>query len=303
MATAQERFETDKKFTYRALQDARQYVTDVDRTGAKAEALYARLAKANRLMYPWSTDGNAAQSKKAIEYIKEITSILSDKIGPASRREFREQGGRRDHATKLADVVYETDQYWVKRAAKGFEVYKIGPTSSTRVAVIGYPGDKGLQRAKDEIARREAATGTSHATKKSPAQLQREIDDVLDKRRSHAIAWTPRSEEVTSTAGLMKIAAAVARELKQSGMTWGDTSRGRGRAVRIWSSGSSVRFEVPSRFQGAPSDAQAIVDLHLVGPDRSNTSVGPFAGDMHYDKRFGEAMEQRVRQVLKKGTR
>ena len=238
MATAQERFEADKKFTYRALQDARQYVTDVDRTGAKAESIYERLAKANRLMYPWSTDGNATQSKKAIEYIQEITSILSDKIGPASRREFSEQGGRRDHATK-----------------------------------------------------------------KSPAQLQREIDDVLGKRSSHASAWTPRSDDVTSTAGLMKIATAVARELKQSGMTWGDTSRARGRAVRIWSSGTSVRFEVPSRFQGAPSDSQAIVELLLVGPDRSKTSVGPFAGDTHYDKRFGEAMEERVRQVLKKGVR
>jgi hypothetical protein len=109
MATAAERFEADKKFTYRALQDARQYVTDVDRTGAKAEAIYERLAKANRLMYPWSTDGSDAQSKKAIEYIHEITSILSDKIGPASRREFREQGGRRDHATKKSPAQLQRE--------------------------------------------------------------------------------------------------------------------------------------------------------------------------------------------------
>jgi hypothetical protein len=97
----------------------------------------------------------------------------------------------------------------------------------------------------------------------------------------------------------MEIAAAVARELKRSGMTWGDTSRARGRDVRIWSSGTSIRFVVSSGYQGQGSDEQAIVNLNLVGPDRSNTSVGPFAGDSHYDKRFGEAMEQRVRQVLK----
>src|SRR5512143_439570 len=88
------------------------------------------------------------------------------------------------------DIVFETKHYWVKRVPKGFEVYKTGVTHSTRVAVIGYTGDKGLQRAKDEIARREAARGTSpastcpserqHATKKkSPAQLQREIDEAL----------------------------------------------------------------------------------------------------------------------------
>jgi hypothetical protein len=100
MATREQRFEADRKFTYRALQDARQYNTDVDRGGRKAEAIYERLARANRLMYPWSTDGTEAQSKKAIEYLNEITSILSEKIGPASRREFREQGGSRDHSTK-----------------------------------------------------------------------------------------------------------------------------------------------------------------------------------------------------------
>lgn len=84
-------FEADKAEVYRALQDARVYATDFDRTGKKAEALYKRLERANRLMYAWSTDGDAAQSKKAIEYIKEIGSILTHKIGPASRREFPEQ--------------------------------------------------------------------------------------------------------------------------------------------------------------------------------------------------------------------
>lgn len=84
--------------------------------------------------------------------------------------------------TALKDIVFETDHYWVKRVPKGFEVYKIRLTHSTRVAVIGYTGDKGLQRAKDEIARRVVASGPSkqhHSTKKSPAQLQREIDETL----------------------------------------------------------------------------------------------------------------------------
>jgi hypothetical protein len=92
--------------------------------------------------------------------------------------------------TDLKDIVFETEHYWVKRVPKGFEVYKTGLTHSTRVASIGYTGDKGLQRAKDEIARRETASGTDpassihpserrHATKKSPAQLQREIDEAL----------------------------------------------------------------------------------------------------------------------------
>ena len=89
--------------------------------------------------------------------------------------------------TKLKDIVFETDHYWVKRVPKGFEVYKTGLTHSTRVAVIGYTGDKGLERAKDEIARREAS-GPSvrhHATKKkSSAQLEREIKEALAEKPS-----------------------------------------------------------------------------------------------------------------------
>jgi hypothetical protein len=88
--------------------------------------------------------------------------------------------------TNLKDVVFETDHHWVKRVPKGFEVYKTGLTHSTRVAIIGYTGDKGLQRAKAEIERREAASGPSarhHATKKkSSAQLDREIEAFLQGR-------------------------------------------------------------------------------------------------------------------------
>lgn len=57
----------------------------------------------------------------------------------------------------LRDIVYDTGRYFVLRVAKGFEVYECGPTASTRCARIGYPGDKGLERAKLEIARREGA--------------------------------------------------------------------------------------------------------------------------------------------------
>ena len=75
--------------------------------------------------------------------------------------------------TDLKDIVFETDHYWVKRVPKGFEVYKTGSTHSTRVSIIGYTGDRGLQRAKAEIERREAASGVAakrhHATTKASA--------------------------------------------------------------------------------------------------------------------------------------
>ena len=106
--------------------------------------------------------------------------------------------------TNLKDIVFETDRYWVKRVPKGFEVYKTGLTHSTRVAIIGYTGDKGLQRAKDEIARREDAdpastagpSGRHHATKKSPAQLQREINEALVPRwiAARSATWRSRGQ-------------------------------------------------------------------------------------------------------------
>lgn len=86
MASIREQsFEADKKLAYRALQDARQYVTDFDRTGSKARALYERLAQAANMLYPWTTDGTEAQAKKATGYRQEIMSLLSEKIGPAYR--------------------------------------------------------------------------------------------------------------------------------------------------------------------------------------------------------------------------
>jgi hypothetical protein len=61
-----------------------------------------------------------------------------------------------------ADIVYERGDYWVRRATdfKGFEVFKIGVTCSTRCARIGFEGQKGLDYAKREIERRIAAEAT-----------------------------------------------------------------------------------------------------------------------------------------------
>ena len=56
-----------------------------------------------------------------------------------------------------SDILYEQGPYWICRKGKGFEVYKTGVTHSVRVASIGFEGDKGLQRAKAEIARRLAS--------------------------------------------------------------------------------------------------------------------------------------------------
>jgi cytidylate kinase len=60
-------------------------------------------------------------------------------------------------ACSLSDVVHEQGAYWVLRVPTGFEVYRNTGTHSVRCARIGFKGAKGLQRAKDEIARREAS--------------------------------------------------------------------------------------------------------------------------------------------------
>jgi hypothetical protein len=54
------------------------------------------------------------------------------------------------------DIVFESGKYWVFDAKKkGFEVYKTGVTHSTRCAQIGWTGQVGLDRAKQEIKRRQ----------------------------------------------------------------------------------------------------------------------------------------------------
>lgn len=59
---------------------------------------------------------------------------------------------------KLKDVRHETRNFWVLDVgAKGFEVYRSGPTASTRCAIIGYIGPEGLRRAIAECERRQQA--------------------------------------------------------------------------------------------------------------------------------------------------
>jgi hypothetical protein len=54
------------------------------------------------------------------------------------------------------DIVFESGKYWVFDAKKkGFEIYKSGITHSTRCAQIGWTGQVGLDRAKQEIKRRQ----------------------------------------------------------------------------------------------------------------------------------------------------
>lgn len=57
---------------------------------------------------------------------------------------------------KEKDIAFETSNYWVLNIKeKGFEVYKKTITHSVRVASIGYTGQYGLEKAKEEITRRE----------------------------------------------------------------------------------------------------------------------------------------------------
>lgn len=58
---------------------------------------------------------------------------------------------------KLSDIVVETNQHFAIRVEKGFEVYRVGITHATRCAIIGYTGERGLERVRAEIARRENA--------------------------------------------------------------------------------------------------------------------------------------------------
>lgn len=68
--------------------------------------------------------------------------------------------------TREKDIMYETDEqdFWVLKVPTGktkntFEVYENGITCSTRVARIGYKGDKGLSRAIAEAKRRQSLVG------------------------------------------------------------------------------------------------------------------------------------------------
>ena len=53
-------------------------------------------------------------------------------------------------------ILFEIGNYWVTHAqkGKGFEVYKTGITHSVRVAIVGWEGEAGLDRAKIEATKR-----------------------------------------------------------------------------------------------------------------------------------------------------
>lgn len=57
---------------------------------------------------------------------------------------------------KESDIKYELGQHWVYQKANGsYEVYRNGITHSTRVAIIGFKGQDGFDRAVAECKRRE----------------------------------------------------------------------------------------------------------------------------------------------------
>lgn len=57
---------------------------------------------------------------------------------------------------KEEDIAFDTPNYWILNVKeKGFEVYKKTITHSVRVSSIGYTGQHGLEKAKEEITRRE----------------------------------------------------------------------------------------------------------------------------------------------------
>ena len=60
-------------------------------------------------------------------------------------------------------IVFEHGNYYVTRNSKGhFEVWKMGATAAQRVSYIGYEGQKGLDRAKAEVERREREHNPIH---------------------------------------------------------------------------------------------------------------------------------------------
>lgn len=57
---------------------------------------------------------------------------------------------------KEADILFEIGNYWVAKSDKhqGYDVFRCGVTHSVRCAIIGWEGDKGLQRAITEATKR-----------------------------------------------------------------------------------------------------------------------------------------------------
>lgn len=58
----------------------------------------------------------------------------------------------------LEKMVIETEQHFVIRQGKGFEIYNNRVTHSVRVSQCGYEGQKGIDWCRTEIARRESVS-------------------------------------------------------------------------------------------------------------------------------------------------
>lgn len=58
---------------------------------------------------------------------------------------------------KPSDILYQTDHHYIIRnpRAKGFLIFRHEGVAAVRCGIVGYEGDKGLQWAIREIARRE----------------------------------------------------------------------------------------------------------------------------------------------------
>ena len=65
---------------------------------------------------------------------------------------------------KITDVMYETDNHFLLKVKGGYEGYRKGITHATRCAVIGWEGEKGFVRGRDELDRRESALIGTRAT-------------------------------------------------------------------------------------------------------------------------------------------
>ena len=77
----------------------------------------------------------------------------------------------------------ESGDYWALRVAKGFEIYRIGITHSTRCAQIGFQGEDGLRRVRDEIGRRLAVDEARAVELRQRAQPVRASEPEVDGER------------------------------------------------------------------------------------------------------------------------
>lgn len=87
-----------------------------------------------------------------------ISALVKSDSGAPVRTAGRVREGRNSMSYREQDIKHETADFWVLDVgARGFEVYRTGPTHSTRCAQIGYRGELGLAKAIAECDRRQSA--------------------------------------------------------------------------------------------------------------------------------------------------